>query len=54
MAEPRALSKQERELRAAYYRAWRAKNKEKDKAFNERYWKKRAEKEAKRNGKTEF
>ena len=47
MAEPRALSKQERELRAAYYRAWRAK-------YNERYWKKRAEKEAKRNGKTEF
>lgn len=34
-----------KEARRAYYRAWRAKNKDKVRASCERYWTKRAEKE---------
>ena len=35
-----------RQVRNAYYRAWRAKNPDKVKASNERYWLRRAEREA--------
>lgn len=38
------MEQQAREARNAYMRAWRAKNKEKEKAAQERYWKKKAKK----------
>ena len=38
------MEQQAREARNAYMRAWRAKNKEKEKAAQERYWKKKAQK----------
>lgn len=40
-----------REERNAYFRAWRAKNKDKVKAINNRYWEKKAQ--AKLNEKAE-
>lgn len=33
------------EARRKYYKIWRAKNKEKIKLYNDRYWKKKAEKD---------
>lgn len=36
------MEQQAREARNAYMRAWRAKNKEKEKVAQERYWKKKA------------
>lgn len=36
------LTAQEREARAKYFREWRAKNRDKVKAYNQRYWRKRA------------
>lgn len=49
------LTAQERETRAAYFREWRAKNKEKVKLYNQRYWQKKAAqgKEATSNAKTQ-
>jgi hypothetical protein len=49
------LTSQERETRAAYYRAWRAKNKDKVKTYNQRYWQKRTaqKREAADDGKTD-
>ncbi len=32
------------ELRRAYHREWRAKNKDKVKAYNQKFWERRAEK----------
>lgn len=36
------LTPQEREARAKYFRDWRAKNREKVKVYNQRYWRKKA------------
>ena len=36
------LTAQEREARAKYFREWRAKNREKVKIYNQRYWQKKA------------
>lgn len=44
------LEQKAREERNAYYRAWRAKNKSRVKAINQRYWEKRARKTAELNG----
>lgn len=38
----RKMSKEARNARNAYYRAWRAKNPEKVRESNERYWAKKA------------
>lgn len=38
------LTDQERKARAEYFRAWRARNKDKVKEYNRRYWQKRASK----------
>ncbi len=38
----RDLTTQEREARAKYFREWRAKNREKVKIYNQRYWQKKA------------
>ena len=38
------------EAKKAYYKLWRSRNKERIKAYNERYWQKRAEK-AEKEGK---
>lgn len=35
------LTAQEREIRAQYFREWRARNKEKVKLYNQRYWRKK-------------
>ena len=43
----RGLTPQEREARAKYVRDWRAKNREKVKVYNQRYWQKKA---AQQNG----
>ena len=37
-----------REVKRDYYRAWRARNREKIKAYNARYWEKQAEKKKER------
>lgn len=37
-----------REAKRDYYRAWRARNREKIKAYNARYWEKQAEKRKER------
>ena len=37
-----ALTAEEKATRAAYFRAWRAAHREQVKAYNARYWKKRA------------
>lgn len=36
------LTAEEKATRAAYFREWRAKNREKVKLYNQRYWQKRA------------
>lgn len=41
-----------RQARNEYMRAWRAKNKEKEKATREAYWERKAREEAAKNGKT--
>lgn len=38
----RKMSEDARNARNAYYRAWRAKNPEKVRSSNERYWRKKA------------
>lgn len=40
------IAEQAREKRNAYIRAWRAKNKDKVKAYNDNYWLHKAEQEA--------
>lgn len=45
-----ALTTEEKETRAAYFRAWRAAHKEQVKAYNARYWKKRAAQEKEVDG----
>ena len=42
MHEKIELTAAEREARAEYFRAWRRKNKEKVRAYNAQYWKRRA------------
>ena len=39
-----------RELETEYHKEWRAKNKEKVKAINQRYWIKKAKKELEKKG----
>ena len=41
------LTDQEKEARARYFRDWRARNRDKVRIYNQRYWKKRAEQERK-------
>ena len=41
------------EARRAYYKAWRAKNKDQIHEYNARYWAKRAECENKEGGETQ-
>ena len=41
------LTAAEREARARYFREWRAKNRDKVKLYNQRYWRKKA---AQQNG----
>lgn len=36
------LTAQEKEARAKYFREWRAKNRDRVKAYNQRYWQKKA------------
>ena len=36
------LTTQEKEARAKYFREWRAKNRDRVKAYNQRYWQKKA------------
>ena len=36
------LTAEEKATRAAYFREWRARNREKVKLYNQRYWQKRA------------
>lgn len=40
-----ALTAEEKATRAAYFRQWRAKNKEKVQLYNQRYWRKKAAQE---------
>lgn len=42
-----------KESRRAYYKAWRAKNKDRIRDYNARYWAKRAERENKEGGETQ-
>lgn len=42
--EEKTINEQARNARREYYREWRARNKDKIKASNERYWMKRARK----------
>lgn len=42
MSETNTLTKKECEARNAYRREWYAKNKDKAKAYNKRYWAKKA------------
>ena len=49
-AEQRALSDKAREAQRAYKREWRAKNKDKVKASNNRYWEKKARAMQEQNG----
>lgn len=44
--EKQELSEQAMEARRAYYRAWAARNKDKVREKNRRYWERRAEKQA--------
>ena len=41
------LTEREKEARARYFREWRARNRDKVRIYNKRYWKKRAEQERK-------
>jgi len=38
------LNEQARKIRAEYYRQWRAKNRDKVREANQRYWERKAEK----------
>lgn len=44
---------QARLVKARYQREWRAKNKDRVRAINQRYWQKRAEREAQESERTE-
>ena len=41
------------EMRRAYHKAWRAKNKDKVREYNRRFWEKRAEQQAAQINRTE-
>ena len=45
--EIRALTEQERKERARYLREWRARNRDKVKAYNQSYWRRKVAKERK-------
>lgn len=47
------MSDAAKESRQAYYKAWRAKNKDRIHEYNANYWAKRAERENKERGETQ-